>query len=147
MNTEIDAAATTANDLVIRESILIHAPRERVWRALTDEAELGSWFPKRAELSTGAGAEGWFDWQEQGRYAVRIETFEPPARLVWRWAREADQPVGTGESTVVEWTLHEEADGSTRLELRESGFTDRKAYEGNREGWTEELGELVAYLG
>jgi len=37
-------------------------------------------------------------------------------------------------------------DGGTTLRMRESGFTTAKHRDGNDEGWTEELAELVALL-
>ncbi len=51
----------------------------------------------------------------------------------------------------MEFTLEPTADGTT-LTMVESGFAQvsddghKKAYSDNTEGWTHELGELVAYL-
>ena len=69
-------------------------------------------------------AEGWFDFGELGRHAVRVESSEAPTRVVWRWAREADTPVAEGQSTTVEWTLTAVAPDRTRLDLYEWGFVD-----------------------
>ena len=78
--------ATT--ELTIRRTIELRAPIDRVWRALTDAAELSRWLPQAADLAPGAGAEGWFDWGDLGRYAVLVEAAEAPSRVVWRWARD-----------------------------------------------------------
>jgi uncharacterized protein YndB with AHSA1/START domain len=138
----------TTTPLEIHQSMVVRAPRERVWRALTEPDELAAWFPTTsAEIEPRAGADGWLDWGEQGRYAIRVEEWQAPERLVWRWAREAQTPIDDGQTTVVEWTLTDAGNGTTRLDMREYGFTDAEHHRGNTEGWTEELAELVAYLG
>ena len=135
------------SELTIRRTLELRAPIERVWRALTEATELARWLPHATDLGPGAGAEGWFDWGELGRYAVRVEAAEPPRRLVWRWAREAETPVAdAAQSTVVEWTLTRVAPDRTRLELYEWGFVDPAHHRGNSEGWDEELAELRALV-
>jgi uncharacterized protein YndB with AHSA1/START domain len=130
-------------ELTIRRTIELAAPIERVWRALTDAAELARWLPQAADLGPGAGSEGWFDWGELGRYAVRVESAEAPTRVVWRWAREADVVVAEAEqSTTVEWTLTRLAGDRTRLDLYEWGFVDPAHHRGNSDGWDGELAEL-----
>lgn len=129
-------------DLVIQRALEFRAPIERVWRALTDEAELSRWLPNVASLGAEPGSDGWFDWAELGRYAVRVEVMDPPTRVVWRWAREAETAVDAGQSTTVEWTLTDLGGGRTRLALREWGFVDPRHFDGNSEGWDEELAEL-----
>ncbi len=119
---------------------------ERVWRALTDGRELASWFPDTAAFDMGEGVSGEFVWAEHGRYAVRVEAFEPPRYVAWRWSREADTPVGDGPSTLVEFRLSERPGGGTVLELRESGFERPQDRQSNVDGWTHELAELVELL-
>lgn len=131
----------------IVKTLELAASPERVWKALTDPAELGRWFPDRTDLEPRAGSTGWFDWTAYGKYAVRIEEIVPPVRLVWTWARDQGIDLEDGPRTTVEWTLELRSDGGTRLHLRESGFTDPKYRDGNDEGWDKELAELVAYLG
>jgi uncharacterized protein YndB with AHSA1/START domain len=135
-------AATPADELVIDRQVDLRAPIERVWRALTEEHELARWLPRSAELAAESGADGWLDWADLGRYAIRIETFEPPRRLVWRWAREAETSLEDAQTTMVEWTLEPLGADWTRLVLRESGFTVPEHHRGNSEGWDGELAEL-----
>ncbi len=130
----------------IQRTLQLEAAPERVWRALTDDKEIASWFGDSAELDPRQGAEGWFGWQGFGRAAVRIEAFEPPTRLVWRWAREADSPLDEVRSTVVEWTLIPRSDGGTTLELVESGFERVQDREDNVGGWKHELADLANHL-
>ena len=139
-------AQTTASELVIDRQLDLRAPIERVWRALTDEHELARWFPKTAELAAEQGADGWLDWGDLERHAIRVEAFDPPRRLVWRWAREASTPLDQAQTTLVEWTLEPLAADRTRLVLHESGFAAPEHHRGNSDGWDEELAKLVSFV-
>ena len=55
-------------------------PPERVFRALTEPAELGGWFPARVEGELREGASLVFD-EDGRRHEGRVVAFEPP-RLV-----------------------------------------------------------------
>jgi len=138
--------ATTAVPAIER-TLELKAPRERVWRALTDPAEIARWFPQRAELDLRPGGDGTFFWEGYGSYAVRVEAVDPPSYFACRGAKQPDVGIDAGETTLVEWWLDERPDGGTTLRLRESGFTRPEDRAGNEEGWTEELGELLALLG
>lgn len=130
----------------VKKTLRLSASPERVWRALTEPAELSRWFPDSTDLEPRAGSTGTFDWSEHGKYAVRVEAMEPPRRLVWQWARDPDVGVGETPLTTVEWTLEAREDGGTTLHLVESGFTHPKYRDQNDAGWDQELGELVEYL-
>ena len=117
-----------------------------VWRALTDPSEVTSWFGDSAAFTPEAGGEGWFGWESHGRFAMKIEQFEPPQRLAWRWAREADKPLAESHSTLVEWVLLPREDGGTTLLLKESGFATEQSLRENTDGWKHELQHLVEFL-
>jgi uncharacterized protein YndB with AHSA1/START domain len=118
-----------------------------VWRAITDADELARWFPQRAEWDLRPGGTGTFSWDGYGSFPIRVETVDPPRYLAWRWGEEAEtDPDATDSATLVEWWLDARDDGGTTLRLRESGFRTSTHRDGNAEGWTEELGELVALL-
>jgi uncharacterized protein YndB with AHSA1/START domain len=125
----------------IERSLDLAAPPERVWRALTDSAEVAAWFPQRASLPTEVGASGWMEWDGYPRFLVRLEALEPIRRVAWRWA-SAEEPDFEASASLVEWELEPTASGGTRLRLRETGFETNAARFGNVEGWFEELGEL-----
>jgi uncharacterized protein YndB with AHSA1/START domain len=96
----------------------IDAPRERVWRALTDARELEQWFAERADVSLDDGR---FDFW--GRYTPDAPAespsafvdFEPEKRLRFRWTFR-------GADATVEITL----DGDTRVRVVHSGVAERK---------------------
>lgn len=130
----------------VEKTLHLSASPERVWRSLTDPRELARWFPDETDLEPRPGATGSFDWEEHGKYAVRVEEVDPPRRLVWTWARDPDVALGDTPRTRVEWSLEPRDDGGTTLHLVESGFTAPKYRDQNDAGWDQELGELVAYL-
>ena len=131
----------------VEKALDLRSPPQRVWKALTDPAELGRWFPDRTDLEPRAGAIGWFDWTEHGKYAVRVEEVDPPRRLVWTWARKPGIAIDQAQRTTVEWTLEARPDGGTTLRVRETGFTSAEQRDGNDEGWDTELAELLVLLG
>jgi uncharacterized protein YndB with AHSA1/START domain len=133
----------------VRKELEIHAPRERVWAALTEPEQLLQWFPtKRAEVDLRPGGAVVLEWDHAEAEAV-VDVVEPPARFVFRW-----RPQGLGRPfTTVSFTLESIDDGaSTRVRLVESGFAslpDQHEYQsqsGNDEGWDQELGELREFL-
>ena len=120
---------------------------EDVWRALTDPTQVAGWFGDTASFAPELGGEGWFGWESHGRFSMRIERFDPPTHLSWRWAREANKPLTDTHSTLVEWTLLPREDGGTTLLLKESGFATESSRQDNESGWNEELRHLVEFLG
>ncbi|MDX1643246.1 MAG: SRPBCC domain-containing protein [Thermoanaerobaculia bacterium] len=133
--------------LEVEKTIHLDASPERVWRAITEADELTAWFPESIEWEARQGGEGWLGWQSHGRFAARIEAFEPPRFLAWRWAREPDTSLDETDTTLVEWTLTPRDGGGTTLHLRESGFVAESYRDENDAGWDHELGELVEHLG
>ena len=56
---------------------------ERVWRAVTEPAELARWFVAEVPWTPAAG-----ETFEAGGERGRIEVLEPPHRLAWTWGVE-----------------------------------------------------------
>jgi uncharacterized protein YndB with AHSA1/START domain len=138
----------------IEREILITAPVERVWAALTEARHLGTWFGDAgAEIDLRPGGLLSCRWQEHGTILARIERVEPPCRFSYRWAGPGHTEPRDDNSTLVAFTLTPEGD-TTRLRVVESGFRDLPASEevksdyadGNVEGWISELDELQTYL-
>ena len=132
---------------IIERTLELDASPERVWSALTRSAELSEWFGHRAELDLRPGGDGAFIWENHGRFAVRVEEVDPPRRLVWSWVHEPGVAFEDAPSTRVQWELEPRPGGGTTLRLRESGFLTDLHHGQNIQGWGEELGELVEYLG
>ena len=131
---------------IIEKRMELDAEIDRVWRALTDGAELAQWFPDVGAFDMAPGAEGAFTWANHGSYAARVVAFEPPGFLAWRWVRDPEMNLDTGVTTLVEFRLTARDGGGTVLHLRESGFVRERDRQDNEGGWKSELGELTRYL-
>lgn len=133
--------------LEVEKTMHLTASPTRVWRAITEADEISAWFPETIQWEARLGSEGWFGWEKHGQYSVRIEAFEPPRFMAWRWAREAGKSLDETDTTLVEWTLTPRDDGGTTLHVRESGFKTEEYRSGNDRGWDAELSELLELLG
>ncbi|WP_305788304.1 SRPBCC family protein [Symbioplanes lichenis] len=137
-------------DRIERTLHLAHSP-ERVWAALTTAEGLGTWFGQRAEVDLRVGGVAKLSWDSGDTAALTIERVEAPRVFAYSWEIHG-LPAGDPRRTLVEFTLEPTGAGTT-LTVVETGFAQvpdadahRTAYEGNTQGWTNELGELVAYL-
>jgi uncharacterized protein YndB with AHSA1/START domain len=153
----------------IEKKILLCAPRKRVWRALADSTEFGSWFGVKfggpfvpgacmrgvivattvnAEVATAQKK------YEGMAFEITIEQIEPQRLFSFRWhpfAIERDVDYSVEPTTLVVFTLEEAADG-VMLTVTESGF-DRiplarraKAFTANEQGWSIVVKLLEEYL-
>ena len=60
-------------------------PVERVWRAITEPAELGRWFPAEARFEPRVGAEVRFSMAGEPDTAGTVEQIDPPRLLQLTW--------------------------------------------------------------
>ena len=86
----------------ITREIVLPAPREEVWEAITDEERLREWFANDVELDPRPGGAGLFRWDNGEERRAAVEAVEPEERLVLRWEddglvelRLEDAPAGT----------------------------------------------------
>jgi uncharacterized protein YndB with AHSA1/START domain len=149
--------ATTTTDKIEKE-VLIHAPRSRVWRALTDSKEFGAWF--RAEFQEpfrqGVTIRGRIlhPGYEHLTFEMAVETIEPERLFSFRWhpyAIDPDVDYSKEPTTLVELTLTD-AEGGTLLRVVESGFDAiplarrAEAFRMNEGGWAEQMKNIHAHL-
>jgi uncharacterized protein YndB with AHSA1/START domain len=134
----------------IERTIQLAHPPERVWAALTTAEGLGTWFGQRAEIDLRVGGQAKLSWDSGDTATLTIKRLDPPRVFGYTWAIYG-LPEGDPRRTYVEFTLESTSTGTT-LTMVESGFAQlpdaehEKAFGGNTEGWTSELGELVTYL-
>ena len=132
--------------------IFIHAPRERVWRALIDPGDTVRYFHGTRFDSTFAPGATFRNVIVDGeRLAVDgvVETFEPPHRLVMTWHVDDDAEMAAEPPGRVEWTLTSAgADGSvTRVALRHGDLAlSPKTWGHVKLGWVEILNSLKSLL-
>jgi uncharacterized protein YndB with AHSA1/START domain len=153
----------------IEKQILLRAPRERVWRAISDAQQFGSWFGVRFDAAFVAGARltGQITpttvdaeiAKAQEPYAgmafdFLVERIEPMHLFSFRWhpyAVERGVDYSQEPTTLVQFVL-EEAAGGTLLTITESGF-DRipltrraEAFKSNDQGWAAQTMLIEKYL-
>ena len=86
----------TSTDRIERK-VLLKAPRARVWRALSDAAEFGSWFGvdfKGKSFVAGKQVRGMVTYPgfEHVTMEITIERVVPERLLSWRWHPAAIDP-------------------------------------------------------
>ena len=153
----------------IEKQVLLSAPLSRVWRAISDSSEFGTWFGVTFEGPFVAGAPlrgaitgtkvdpevAKLQKPHEGRpFNILVEQMEPERLFSFRWHPYAIEP-GTDYSseptTLVTFQLDETAEG-VQLTLTESGFDqiplDRraKAFAANEGGWGHQMVLIAKYL-
>lgn len=78
-------AGTETGEPAIERQLDLHVEPGRVWRALTDPAEIPAWFGSATEFRAESGATGWFEWEGHARFELRVEAVEPGRYLAYRW--------------------------------------------------------------
>lgn len=144
----------------IERSIVINAPRERVWRAISNAEEFGTWFGVRLEgqtFSPGRPARGPLTVKgyEHIIWEVTIERVEPPNLLSFRWHPYAIDPsmdYSKEEPTLVTFTLRDAPPNATVLTVVESGFDQvppgrrGEAFRMNSQGWSIQMENIVRHV-
>jgi uncharacterized protein YndB with AHSA1/START domain len=129
--------------------IVIDAPIEAVWKAITNAEELTRWFVEAAKVEPGVGGRIWISWGGAEEGESRIEVWEPNQKL-----RLALKPIemGTakpGNAMINEYTL-ERRDGKTVLRFVHSGIPDSPDwdgfYDGTNSGWPSFFRAMRHYL-
>jgi uncharacterized protein YndB with AHSA1/START domain len=153
----------------IEKRVVLRAPLERVWRAISDAEEFGRWFGVRFDEPfvegasiTAAIAPTTVDDQVARRQEPhagvkstwQIVAIEPRRRFAYRWhpfAIDPDVNYDSEPTTLVEFTLSETDDG-VLLIITESGFdaiplARRSAsFEANSEGWAIQTDLVRRYI-
>jgi uncharacterized protein YndB with AHSA1/START domain len=94
---------------MIRREIVLPAPREDVWEALTEPERLEDWFANDVDLDLRPGGGAIFRWSNGEERHATVTEVDPERRLAFEWE-------GEGE---VSLTLADDVDG-TRLTVVES---------------------------
>jgi len=154
----------------IEKKILLRAPLERVWRAISDSTEFGSWFgmkfdgPFRPGATVSVTVVGTTVDPEVAKqqaqhagvtYEITIEKVEPERLFSFRWHPHAIEPgvdYAAEPTTLVAFVLEPVADG-VMLTVSESGFDQipierrAKAFTANEGGWSIVVKLIEGYLG
>jgi uncharacterized protein YndB with AHSA1/START domain len=94
---------------MIRREIVLSAPREDVWEALTEPERLEDWFANDVDLDLRPGGGASFRWSNGEERHATVTEVDPERRLAFEWDDEGE----------VSLTLADHVDG-TRLTVVES---------------------------
>jgi uncharacterized protein YndB with AHSA1/START domain len=142
----------------IERDILIEAPVEVVWRAVTEPDQISSWFTDAAVIDVREGGEGTLTWNERARTKpttarISVETVAAPHAFSFRWAHPEGVEARQDNSLLVEFTLLPEGE-HTRLRVVETGLlqmewpdVDKATYaDEHTTGWETHLASLREYV-
>jgi uncharacterized protein YndB with AHSA1/START domain len=142
-----------ASSLTLHLERVLYAPRDRVFAAFVEPAQLGKWWGPAG--FTARSVE--FDAREGGRYRIKMQPpdgdafylrgqyseVDPPQRLVHTF--EYEQPDPDDRVTLVTLSFFDHPDG-TRLVFEQGSFTTPARYELHETGWSETLDRLAEFL-
>jgi uncharacterized protein YndB with AHSA1/START domain len=133
---------------------LINAPRDRVYAAWTDPAELRQWFGPESVQTHNLIAEsrvgGRFRWDlsnsEGEKMTVRGEYLElqPGKKIVFTWQWQDDE-TWENHFSVVTVEL-DDAGGGTELRLRHQQLPNEESRDGHNRGWNSALDKLEKFF-
>jgi len=154
---------------VITKTIVLKAPRDRVWSAISDSDKFGTWFgvafegpfvpgqslsgkivPTKMDAEVAASQE-----PHNGlEFDISVVAVEPQDRLAFRWHPGNVEPGVdyTKEPTTLVELVLTDAPGGTRLTVTESGFDqiplERRArvFELNEGGWAAQMKLVAKYV-
>lgn len=155
----ISVTATTPDTDAIITEIEIAAPPERIFQALTSDAELGQWFTnpdcpvKVWKMDSCLGGHYRYQTKKGSVVVNNVDEFEchgeileldPPRLLVYTWL--ANWHLDKSLRTIVRWELTPSASG-TKVKVTHSGLASdtasRKDYSG---GWPGVLSMLKKFV-
>lgn len=151
------------------KSVLLGAPREQVWRAISLAENFGSWFGADFDGPFVAGARitGTIEPTSVDpevarmqqpyagkRFEFQVVEIEPMKRFSFRWhpyAVDEGTDYSAEPMTLIEFILADES-GGTRLRISESGFEQlpmarrKEAFDAEEGGWTHQCELLRKFL-
>lgn len=149
---------TNATTDRIEKTVLLRAPRSRVWRAIADSTQFGEWFGVKFDTPFAPGAlmrgvlvgtvvdADIAKMQRQHAdipFDITIDRIEPERLFSFRWHPSAlDRTIDySNEPTTLIVFALEDAPGGTKLTITESGFDQiplsrrAQAFASNEQGW------------
>ena len=142
----------------IEKTILLNAPLEKVWRALTDYKEFGQWFRVKidgpfvpGQVSTGHMT---YPGYEHVKWNAQIQQIDAFRYFSYTWHPYALDPkvdYSHETPTLVEFKL-EAVEKGTRLTVIESGFDKlpperfAAAFPKHEGGWEEQMENIQAHV-
>ncbi len=142
----------TSEKLSLQITRLINAPRDRVYAAWTDPAELLKWFGPEAvktrQIATDLRVGGEFRWDLVNRdgenMTIRGEyrDVEPGKRIVFTWQHE-----DWGDHFSVVTVELSDANGGTQVCLTHEQLPNEESRNNHEQGWNSVLNKLENFFG
>ncbi|MFC2248325.1 SRPBCC family protein [Labrys portucalensis] len=142
----------------IEKTIELNAPIERVWRALTDHEEFGTWFRVKLDgpFVPGQISRGRITYPgyEHVMWEAKVVSMDKPRLFSFTWhpyAVDPDVDYSKETPTLVEFHLRPTATGTQLIGI-ESGFgaipahRRAEAFRMNDGGWEEQMKNIKAYV-
>jgi uncharacterized protein YndB with AHSA1/START domain len=133
--------------LTVERSIWINAPRERVWRAVTESASITAWWGDPWDITAlNVGAPIRFG-AEPDVIIAAIETLDPPSEFRVRWPRNQHFPADMSTTFLLA-----DEDGGTRVTVIEAGYEGlpeemrQKRMDSSARGYAQVMDDLRAYV-
>ena len=142
----------------IEKTVELKAPVARVWQALTDHKEFGTWFRVRLDgpFTPGGISRGniTYPGYEHLKWEAVVQKMEPERLFSFTWhpnAVDTNADYSAEPPTLVEFILETTATG-TRLRIVESGFDKlppgrrEDAFRNNGGGWSIQAENITRYV-
>ncbi len=148
----MDKTQSPAN-LTLQTKRTFRAPRERVFRAWTDRAELAQWFAPSEEYSAVVPE---LELRVGGRYRVEMhhkggkvhsvsgtyQEITPPEKVVFTWRWEGD---ASAEDSLVTVEFHD-LGNSTEVTLTHERLPNPEERDKHAQGWNGCMDQLAKFL-
>jgi uncharacterized protein YndB with AHSA1/START domain len=153
----------------IQKVVTLKAPREKVWKAVSDAKQFGTWFgvdfegdfkpgahmtgkmrPTQVDAEVARSQEAYAGM----KFEFWVDEIEPPSRITFRWHPFAIDPkrdYSAEPKTLIVFQL-DEVEGGTKLTITESGFDSiplerrAEAFKMNQGGWEAQAKLLEKYV-
>ena len=146
---------TQKENLSLEISRLIKAPRDRVYAAWTEPAQLKQWFGpenvQTCDLIADARVGGTFRWDlinsegEKMTILGEYRELQPGKKIVFTWQWEDDEDWKNNVSVVT--VELDDADGGTEVRLIHEQLPNEQSRDGHTQGWNSVLDKLERFLG
>lgn len=143
----------------IERTIILSAPIDRVWRALSDHLEFGTWFKAAISEPFAPGAviacQSTYPGHEHLTWSMTIVEMEPNKLISFTWPAyygdDVDRDANQDHHLKANFLL-ERCEGGTQLTLKETGFSKLPpdyaptAFRMNEDGWDEQMNNIMSHV-
>lgn len=150
-------SSSTDTDRIVKV-VTLSVPVSRVWQALTDFQQFGTWFQVDLDQPFVAGADSTgrmtYPGHEGTPWLAHVEHITPERYFSFRWPSsepERGVPLRDQCNMLVEFEL-EPADDGTQLTITESGFDQLEdaerveCFRRNTDGWNIQADNIARYV-